>query len=87
MTKLAEDDRFTIWAEIMRQFSAAGIEIPVDKAALRYLVDRVDDGLETAEASIVSALPAGDGKTWLIAHQSIGRAIMAYVERRRKEVL
>ena len=87
MAKLSDSDRFDIWAEIMRQFSAAGIEIPVPKVALRTLVDRIDEGLEIAETSIVTSLPAGDGRAWLIAHQSIGRAIMAYVEQRRKEVL
>lgn len=87
MALLPEAERYYLWAETMRELSRHGIEIPVAKDALRTLVDRIDEGLETTEATIFAGLPGGPGKTWLLAHQNIGREIIAHIMQCREETL
>jgi hypothetical protein len=87
MALLPTPTKDQLWAEFMRELSAAGVEIPVNKVALRSFIDLVDTQLEAAETSVVQAIPAGTGRTWLISHPSIGRIMMARIEKARSEVL
>ncbi len=87
MAQLTSAQKDAVAAQIMREFCAAGVEIPVMKTALRTLLDTVDPQLEAAEASILAALPSSPGKTWLQAHPQIARLIVADVEEKRAEVL
>lgn len=87
MALISEDKKAEVWAQAMRDFSTLGIETPITKSQLFALIGLIDEGLEDAESAIVSALPAGAGKTWLIAHQEIGRELMARVEKARREEL
>lgn len=87
MALLDQTTKDVLWAEFMRKLSDARIEIPVDKVALRNFIDIVDGELETAEIAVVQAIPVGVGRTWLINNPSIGRLIMAAIEKARAEVL
>jgi len=87
MTALSTDDIDALHAQTMRNWSSSHTETPITKAQARALLVLIDVGLEGAESSIVSGLPAGPGKTWLVANAAIGRELMERVERRRKEVL
>lgn len=87
MAKLTEEQRQTCSNTVQTELSRRGIEIPVGANGVDFLIDAVDDGLETAEASIITGLPNGVGKTWLQEHVEIGREIMAHVAIRRKELL
>jgi hypothetical protein len=61
--------------------------IPISKNQLKALLTLIDEELESAEVSIIQALPSGDGKNWLIANPGIGRGLMLDVLGKRKEVL
>jgi hypothetical protein len=87
MANLPENDLTEVWEGVMGEFSAFHELIPINKNQLRTLLVLMDDELEAAEVSIIQALPAGPGKTWLVDHPSIGRDLMARIERKRQEVL
>lgn len=88
MPVLPDLDRAAIHAEAMRAWSArGGVETPVSKDELRALVNLLDSQLNAAEGAALAAIPAGKGKTWLIANQDIARELMAWIEKRRSEVL
>jgi len=87
MAVLPDGDRQEIHAQVMRDFSRTRTQTPILKVELRALVNFMDAQLESAEAAIFSALPAGDGKDWLLANQSVGRELLARIERKRREVL
>lgn len=76
-----------VWRNVMSEFSSLWEFIPISSAQLRQLIVLIDAETETAEASIISALPPGDGKDWLVGNQAIGRGIMLDVMSKRKEVL
>jgi len=71
----------------MSEFSSVRTLIPINKDQLRALLALIDEELEGAEISIIQALPAGDGKSWLTANPAIGRGLMLDVLGKRKEVL
>lgn len=85
MALLSDGARLEIWAEVMRDFSQSNLETPITKTDLRSLINYMDGQLETTESSIIAGLPAGDGKTWLLANQSIGRELLARVQQKRQE--
>lgn len=72
-----------IQSELSRVFE----QIPVSRQALETLLGLIDTGLETAETSILTSLPAGNGKTWLIDHPSISRRLIILIAEKRREVL
>lgn len=88
MASLDVTSKNELWIEFMRELSAAGIEIPVDKNALRTFIDIVDIALDETEVDIVTIeIPAGTGRTWLTNNPSIGRIMMARIEKKRAEVI
>ena len=87
MARLLDGSLDEVWAEIMRTFSSVRSLIPISKTQLRALLGLIDEELEGAETSIVQALPAGVGKSWLIANPSIGRSLMMEVLEKRKEIM
>jgi len=87
MAQLPSDSIDQVWSSIMSEFSSLWTLIPINKTQLRALLVLIDQQLEGAEISTVQALPAGDGKTWLIANPALGRGLMLDVLRKRKEVL
>ena len=87
MPTLSSGDIDDIHAQVMRRWSSVHLESPITKAQVRSLVVLIDSGLDAAEVSIVGGLPAGPGKTWLLANTVVGRDLMEVTERRRKEVL
>lgn len=87
MAVLSSNDIDILWEQLMEEFSGVHTEIPIDKNQFRQLLVLIDSQLETAEGTIVSALPTGAAKTWLVSNQSIGRLFIERVERKRKETL
>lgn len=87
MAQLPSENIDQVWSSIMSELSALHTIIPLSDLQLKQLLVLIDQELEDAEVSIVQALPAGDGKTWLIAHPAIGRSLMLNVLQKRKEVL
>lgn len=87
MATLPSEALDTVWANIMSDFSALRTLIPISKPQLRWLLGLMDSEIETAEISIIQALPTGEGRTWLIANPGIGREFMSRVLDKRQEVL
>ena len=87
MATLSSEDIDAIHADIMRRWSRAFTGMPPSKEGVRALIVSIDGGLNTAETSIFQGLPAGAGKTWLLANQSLGRFAIELTERKRKDVL
>lgn len=87
MAQLPSENIDQVWSSIMSEFSALRTVIPINKHQLRALLVLIDQELENSEVDIIQALPAGDGKTWLIAHPAIGRSLMLDVLQKRKEIL
>ncbi len=87
MAILSSTDIDDLHAQVMRRWSSVHLDAPVTKAQVRGLIVEIDAGLDTAETTIVSGLPNGAGKDWLVANPVVGRDVMEVTERRRKEVL
>jgi hypothetical protein len=87
MATLSSGDIDDVHAQSMSRWSSVRQDTPITKAELRQLIVLVDAELETAETSIIGALPAGAGKDWLVANPTVGRDVIEVTERRRKEVL
>ena len=87
MAQLPSENVDQVWQSVMSEFSSLRAVIPIDKHQLKALLELIDEELESAEVSIIQALPAGDGKDWLIANPAIGRGLMLDVLGKRKEVL
>jgi len=71
----------------MSQYSSLRAGVPITKNQLTSLLTLMDAELNTAEISIVGNLPAGDGKTWILANDPIGRDMIARIETKRRDVL
>lgn len=87
MAQLPNENIDQAWSATMSEFSSVRTLIPINKAQLRALLVLIDQELEGAETSIIQAIPAGPGKTWLVANPALGRGLMLDVLRKRKEVL
>jgi len=87
MAVLPDADRVEIWTQAMTDLSKTNTGVPITAAELRTLINFFDNQLEDAEAAIFAALPAGDGKAWMLANLGLGRELLARIERRRREVL
>jgi len=87
MAKLLDQDKDDIFADIMRKWSLVNLETPITKVQGRALIDIMDDGMETAETTIISNIPAGVAKTWLLANTPIARKIIELVANKRQETL
>jgi hypothetical protein len=71
----------------MSDLSQSGVPTPLSKDDIRLLINFMDVQLDSAETSIFAALPAGDGRDWLLANPGLGRELLARIERERREVL
>lgn len=88
MPLLPDGDRADVHAEAMDAWSSqGGVETPVTKSELRSLINLLDSQLDSAEGTALAAIPAGTGKTWLVANQGRARELMARIEKRRSEAL
>ena len=87
MAILPDADRLVVWAEAMAILSRYNVATPISKAEFRWLVDYLDDNLETFESTSVAGLPAGDGKDWLTANAPIARRLIVMIAEKRREVL
>ena len=87
MATLPSGDVDALWHQLMSDFSSIWTVVPINKNQFRQLLVLIDGELETAETSIVGALPSGAGKSWLVSNQPIGRHLIERTERKRKEVL
>lgn len=87
MATLPSGDIDVLWQQLMEEYSSIRAIVPINKNQFRQLLVLIDSELETAETSIVAALPSGPGRTWLIGNQSIGRHFIERTEKKRKEVL
>lgn len=87
MAQLPSANIDQVWKSTMEEFSAFRELIPVNKTQFRTLLELMDTEIEGAETSIVQALPAGDGRSWLVANQPIGRTLMIRIMQKRREVL
>lgn len=87
MAQLLDESIDQVWSSTMSEFSSLYTVIPINKHQLRALLVLIDDELEDAEVDIIQAIPAGLGRTWLIANPALGRGLMLDVLHKRKEVL
>ena len=87
MAQLPSEDLNQVWVSVMNNLSSVRTAIPINKNQLRLLLVLIDQELETAETNIIQALPASEGKSWLIANAGIGRMLMEYILAKRREVL
>lgn len=87
MAQLPSENIDQVWTSVMSDFSAVRTLVPINKNQLNALLGLIDEQLETAETSIIQALPPGDGKAWLVANQGIGRELMSRILDKRQEVL
>lgn len=87
MATLSSADIDELSAQLQREFSAVWTEIPVSKTKFRSGLVSIDSELESAETTIFQNIGDADVKSWLQANQTIGRAIVERIERKRKEVL
>ena len=87
MAALPSDNIDQVWTSVMSNFSNVRASVPINKNQLRALLVLMDSEIESAEISIIQALPAGDGKSWLIANAGIGRELMSRIIDKRQEVL
>ena len=87
MAQLSTNDLNDVWREVGSDYSAFRALIPISMPQLHSLLDLIDQEMETAEADIIQALPAGDGKTWLLNNQGLGRDLIRRIEQKRQEVL
>lgn len=87
MAQLTTETKDALFADIMRRWSNDRTPTPITKAQGRALIDIMDAGMETAESTILSSIPAGPGRTWLVANASIARKVLELVAAKRQEVL
>ncbi len=87
MPNLLDADRVAVHTDAMEKWSSSRTPTPVTKAELRSLINLLDSQLDTAEGTALAAIPAGAGKTWLVANQGLARELMASIEKKRAEVL
>lgn len=87
MAQLSGENIDQVWSSIMSEFSSLHTLIPINKHQLRALLVLIDQELEGAEVDIIQAIPAGPGRTWLVANPALGRGLMLDILRKRKEVL
>lgn len=87
MAQLPSDSIDQVWSTTMSELSSLRTVIPISKDQLRALLVLIDQELESAEVDIIQALPASDGKTWLVANPASGRRLMLDILQKRKEVL
>ena len=87
MATLSSDSIDELWQQLMEEYSSIRAVVPINKHQFRQLLVLMDVELEAAETSIVSALPNGAGKTWLVTNQPIGRHFIERTEKKRKETL
>ncbi|TPV96162.1 MAG: hypothetical protein B7733_06340 [Myxococcales bacterium FL481] len=87
MANLTSGSIDSLHQQAMEWWSSRHEPTPISKSDLRALLVLMDEEIETAESSIVSALPSGTGKTWLLGKPEIGRFLMERIMRERKETL
>ena len=68
MAVLSNADRRALWADFMRDHSARGERLALNKQQFRADVDAVDDWIEANKASFNAAIPL-PGRTALTAKQ------------------
>ena len=87
MPSLSQDQIMDVRATVMERYSSIRAEIPMSKSQLAALLTIIDSELNTSEISIVTTVPAGDARDWLIANDTIGRDLMVETETMRRDVL
>lgn len=88
MTLLDSDAIEEVVATAMRLLSAKQESPPsVTKSQFRTFMAEIDAELDSAEVSLVAALPTGPKRSWLISNASLGRELMEIVLDKRREVL
>lgn len=87
MAQLTSAQRNDVLALLGSEMSAIRQSIPITKPQFMALLNIIDVAAETDEAAIVSAIPAGVGKDWLLANPAVSRRIREAVAGKRKEVL
>lgn len=87
MPTLSTSSINVLLGDIMHAWSQEKSQTPINKTQLRALLVLIDTGLDDAEVSIISSLPAGQEKTWLIANPTIGRRVLEETARRRRRDL
>ena len=87
MAQLPTDDLNVVWQRVGSYYISLRTLIPISMPQLYTLLNLIDQEMETAETSIIQALPEGNGKTWLLDNQGLGRDLIQRVEQKRQEVL
>ena len=87
MANLPTEEMDDVWRDVMEAFSTLYLPIPVSKQAFRGFLEGIDGILDDAELEIVQLVPVGPLRDWLIDNAEIGRRIVEYIMKRRREVL
>jgi hypothetical protein len=87
MAQLPGENIDQVWTATTSELSSLRTLIPISQPQLRTLLMLIDQQLEGAEVDIIQALPAGDGRTWLVDHPGLGRRLMIDILTKRREVL
>ncbi len=89
MTNLTNAQRQEVYKDVTAHIKRTreGVPVGASKHELRAFLNFLDVRLEAEEAAAMAAIPASTAKTWLLSHPSLGRAIMALVEKKRAEVI
>jgi molybdopterin-guanine dinucleotide biosynthesis protein len=83
MAVLADNERLALWADLMREMSAAGEAVSITKADLRAALNAADAWADSNAASYNTAIPQ-PARGALTARQKA--RLLTYVIRRRQEV-
>jgi molybdopterin-guanine dinucleotide biosynthesis protein len=83
MAVLPDNERLALWADLMREMSAAGEAVSITKADLRAALNAADAWADSNAASYNTAIPQ-PARNALTARQKA--RLLMYVIRRRYEV-
>lgn len=86
MAQLNAATKTELAARVESQLSSRFEEIPISHQAVVSGIAIFDGELETAEAAIIAALPAGPAN-WLTSKPAVAREILLAVAEKRREVL
>ena len=87
MANLSAGALSDVFYQAMSDFSGIRREVPINKPQFKAFMTIVDEELEATEIAIAQAIPAGPGKTWIMANPEVARALIVMVEEKRQEEL
>ena len=87
MAELDNNAKNELAADLMSKLSAIREPIVPNKGEFLAFISVVDTRLEETESNIVSDIPAGPAKDWLVANPQIARRMVEEIMKKRREEL